>query len=201
MENKDDKKIKKEDSVKKEKQVFKGTKKNFRKGKKQREKPEFEQQLVDLARVTRITKAGKQLTFRALVVLGDKKGKVGFAVEKGSDVSIAVSKAVARAKKSIINVEMVKGTIPHEVREKFKGAQVMIKPAPQGAGVKAGGAVRTVLDLAGVSNVVAKILGSANKINNVRCVYQALKSLRKPQKIKKTKELKNEKIKKHKDKE
>ncbi len=180
MENKENKKVKKEVPVKKEKQAVKSTKKNFRKGRKQREKPEFEQQLVDLARVTRITKAGKQLAFRALVVLGDKKGRVGFAVEKGKDVTIAVSKAVAQAKKTMINVKMVKGTIPHEVRMKFKGAQVMIKPAPQGTGVKAGGAVRTVLDLAGVSNVVAKILGSANKINNVRCVYQALKSLRDP---------------------
>ena len=167
--------------------------KSFRKGRKEREKSEFEQKLVDLSRVNRVTKAGKQLAFRALVVLGDKKGRVGFGVEKGADVTIAVSKAVGQAKKSIIKINMVDGTIPHEVRKKFKAAHVMIKPAPKGTGVRAGGALQVILDLAGIENVVGKIMGSANKINNVRCAYNALASLKVPRNKKKV-EMKKQEI-------
>lgn len=155
---------------------------SFRKGRKEREKPEFEQKLVDLSRVNRVTKAGKQLAFRALVVLGDKKGRVGFGVSKGADVTIAVSKAVDQAKKTIITVNMVDGTVPHEIRHKFKAARVMIKPAPKGTGVRAGGALQTILDLAGIENVVGKIMGSPNKINNIRCAYEALANLKAPKK-------------------
>ncbi len=152
---------------------------NNRRPEKQREKPEFEQKMVDLARVTRVTKGGKQLSFRALVVIGDKKGRVSYGVGKGKDVTIAVTKAVEKAKKRLINVSLTKfGTIPFEIRTKFKSAKIMLKPAPVGTGVKAGGPVRIVLDLAGIENIVGKMIGkSANKINYVVSTYNALKSL------------------------
>ena len=165
-----------------------------------REKPEFEQKLVDLARVTRVTKGGKQMSFRALVVLGDKKGRVSYGVAKGKDVTIAVTKAVEQGKKRMITLKLNKGTISHEIRHKFKGSRVMLKPAPEGTGVKAGGALRTVFDMAGIENIVGKIMGSPNKINNVKCVYEALKLLKEPKFIKKEKNNKVEKKEKVKEK-
>jgi len=158
-----------------------------------KEKPEFEQKLVDLARVTRVTRGGKRLSFRALVVIGDKKGKVSYGVAKGKDVTIAVAKAVEQAKKRMIKISLTKnGSFPYEVRIKFKSAYILLKPAPSGTGVKAGGPVRIVLDLAGVENVVAKMMGkSANKINYVMATYQALKELPKLKTEKKDNEKEN----------
>ncbi|MFH1610819.1 MAG: 30S ribosomal protein S5 [Patescibacteria group bacterium] len=152
---------------------------NKKKFDKPREKPEFDQKMVDLARVTRVTKGGKQLSFRALVVIGDKNGRVSYGVGKGKDVTIAVTKAVEKAKKRLITISLNKfGTIPFEIRTKFKSAKIMLKPAPVGTGVKAGGPVRIVLDLAGIENIVGKMVGkSANKINYVVSTYNALKSL------------------------
>lgn len=141
--------------------------------------PEFEQKLVDLARVTRVMAGGKRLRFRACIVIGNRKGQVGFAVAKGADVTIAVDKAARKARKKLISANLIKGTIPHEVRVKFKAAQIILKPAPQGTGVISGGAVRSVLELVGVQNVVSKILGSNNKINNVAATFLALGRLRK----------------------
>jgi len=143
-----------------------------------REKPEFEQKMVDLARVTRVTKGGKQMNFRALMVIGDKKGKVGYGVAKGKDVTLAISKAVEQAKKKLEKITLHNGTIPHRIEEKYKAARILLKPAPKGTGIIAGGAVRAVLDLAGVSNVVAKILGTNNKINNVKASIEALRMLK-----------------------
>lgn len=154
-----------------------------------REAPEFEQKLVDLARVTRVTRGGKQLSFRALIVLGDKKSKVSYGLAKGKDVTIAVSKAVDQAKKRMIVLSLNKGTISHEIRHKFGAARVMLKPAPTGTGVKAGGAVRTMLDLGGIENIVGKIMGSNNKINNIKCTFEALKLLKKPRNVKKEKKI------------
>lgn len=163
-------------------------KRKILKGKfKEVEKPEFEQKLVDLSRVTRVTRGGKQLSFRALVVLGDRKGQVSYGLSKGKDVTIAVSKAVDQAKKRMIKLSLAKGTISHEVRHKYKAARILLKPAPQGTGVKAGGAMRIVLDLAGIENVVGKIMGTNNKINNVKCTYEALTLLKKPRISKKEK--------------
>lgn len=144
-----------------------------------REKPEFDQQIVDLARVTRVTKGGKQLNFRATVVIGDRKGRVAFGVDKGADVQIAVEKAVNQAKKNFITVPLIKGTVPHMVCSKFKAAKIMIKPAPVGSGIIAGGAMRIVLDLAGVPNASAKMVGrTKNKISNVKAVFAALQSFK-----------------------
>ncbi len=148
-----------------------------------KERPEFDQTIVDLARVTRVTKGGKQLSFRALVVIGDRKGRVGYGMQKGGDVQIAVDKAVQQAKKHIITVPFDNGTIPHRVEAKFKSGKVMIKPAPQGSGIIAGSAIRTVLEFAGVPNASAKMLGkSNNKVSNVKATFEALQSF-KPQAV------------------
>lgn len=138
---------------------------------------EFEQKIIDLARVTRVMAGGKRMRFRACVVIGDRKGRVGYAVAKGADVSLAVSKAVNRANKNLLKIALHKETIPHEVDIKFKAARLLLKPAPPGTGIKAGGAVRSVLELVGIPNVVAKIKGSNNKINNVKATFLALRSL------------------------
>lgn len=142
------------------------------------EKKEFEQTVVEIARVTRVVAGGKRMRFRACVVLGDKKGQVGMAVKKGADVSEAVNKAVATAKKHLMRVSIVKGTIPHEVMAKFKASCVLLKPARPGTGVIAGGPVRAVVVAAGISDIVSKMLGSSSKINNINAVFAALKKLR-----------------------
>ncbi|MBN1778974.1 MAG: 30S ribosomal protein S5 [Candidatus Buchananbacteria bacterium] len=140
---------------------------------------EYDQAIIDIARVTRVMAGGKRMRFRACVIVGNRRGKIGTAVAKGQDVSLAVNKAVTKAKKNVISVPIVNETIPHAVQAKFKAAKIILKPAPKGSGVIAGGAVRTVLDLAGISNVVAKILGSKNKINNVQVTLNALQGLKK----------------------
>ncbi|MCG2694159.1 30S ribosomal protein S5 [Candidatus Parcubacteria bacterium] len=153
-------------------------KQNFRK-RPPREEKEFDQKLVDLARVTRVTKGGKQMSFRATIVIGDRKGRVGFGIGKSSDVSTAISKAAKEAKKTLILIPLKDETIPHEVYSKFGAGKVMLKPATKGKGVKVGGAMRVVFELAGVPNVTGKILGSKNKINTLYATFEALKQLRK----------------------
>ncbi len=143
-----------------------------------REEKEFDERVVELARVTRVTKGGKRMRFRATVLIGDHKGRVGYGIGKGADVALSVGKATRAARKKMITVPLVKNTIPYEVREKFGAAEILIKPAPEGTGIKAGGAMRAVLELAGVPNVVGKQLGGANKINNVKATMEALRRLR-----------------------
>lgn len=143
-----------------------------------KEKDEFDQKLIDIARVTRVMAGGKRMSFRACVVIGDKKGRVAMGLRKGADVSVAINKAVNAAKKKIIKVNIINDTIPGEIREKFGAAVVMLKSAPKGTGVIAGGAVRSVLELAGVKNVVSKMLGSHNKINNVHATINALEKVK-----------------------
>jgi len=135
---------------------------------------EFEQKIVDLARVTRVMAGGKRMRFRACVVIGNGEGKVGYGVAKGADVSISINKSVTQAKKRIMKVKIIDDTIPHEIKVKFKAARLMLKPAPAGTGVIAGGAVRTVMELAGIKNIVTKMIGSKNKINNVKATFLAL---------------------------
>lgn len=144
-----------------------------------RVKDEFQTKLLDLARVTRVTGGGKRLRFRAVVVAGDKKGKIGIGIDKGRDVSQAVEKATRAAKKNLVNVVIVDGTIPHEVEAKSGPARILLKPQKKGRGLVAGGAVRTICDLAGIKNVSSKILsGSKNKLNNARATMEALKKLK-----------------------
>ena len=154
----------------------KKTNKNFKRDKKEQE---FEQKIVDLARVTRVMAGGKRMKFRATVVLGDKKSRVGIGTGKGADVSVAISKAVNVATKNIIQTPIVRGTIPCEIKKKFGAAVIFLRPAKLGTGVIAGSSVRTVLELSGLQNVVGKIYGSKNKINNVKATIAALKDLEK----------------------
>lgn len=143
-----------------------------------REKSEFDQQIVDIARVTRVMAGGKRMRFRACVVIGDKKGRVAMGLAKGADVTLAVQKAAKQAEKDLFKVNVISGSIPHEVRAKFGAARVLLKPAPLGTGIISGGAARVVLELAGIENIVSKILGANNKINNVRATIKALKMLK-----------------------
>lgn len=147
------------------------------KGQKRPER-EFDQRLIDLARVTRVMAGGKRMRFRACVALGDHKGRCGIGLAKGADVTIAINKAVNQAKKKMITVPIVNETIPHRLYLKKGAAKLLLKPAPKGTGVKAGGAIRVVLELAGVPNITGKILGTNNKVNNVKALIQALASFK-----------------------
>lgn len=149
---------------------------------------DYEEKNLEIARVTRVTKGGKRMRFRALTVIGNRKGRVGFGLAKGVDVAAATSKATTQARKALLTVPLEHETIPHAVEAKFAAARVLLKPAPAGTGIKAGGAVRIVLELAGVPNVVSKILGSKNKTNNVKATFIALKKLRSKVKPTKTEE-------------
>ncbi|HNX10871.1 MAG TPA: 30S ribosomal protein S5 [bacterium] len=135
--------------------------------------------MLDIARVTRVMQGGKRMSFRACIALGDKNGNIGIGLGKGADVTLAVNKAVNQAKKNMVHVNLINDTIPHEVRKTMGASWIVFKPAKQGSGVKAGGVVRIILELAGVKNVTSKILGGGNKINNARCTVAALKSLKK----------------------
>lgn len=134
--------------------------------------------IIDLARVTRVMAGGKRMRFRACVVVGDKKGRIGMAVMKGADVQFAVAKATEKAKRHMITVPTINGTIPHRIQVKFGSAIVLLKSAKQGTGVIAGGPVRVMMELAGVTNIVSKMMGSGNKINNVSAVMEAFQSLK-----------------------
>jgi small subunit ribosomal protein S5 len=166
---------------------------------------EFEEKVVQIDRVTRVVKGGRRLRFRATLVVGDKKGRVGVGVEKGADVITAIEKATTKAKKNLKTIPLSGTTIPHEITAEFAGAKVFLKPARKGTGVIAGGAVRAVLEAAGVKDILSKIQGSSSKLNNVYATLKALTSLieiekkeeAKPEKIAKPvkKEVKNETVK------
>lgn len=142
-------------------------------------KEEFESKLLDLARVTRVTAGGKHFRFRALMIVGDKKGKVGVGVAKGLDVAQAIQKATRVAKKNLIEIPIIDGTILHEVSAKYGAARVLLKPQRKGRGLVAGGTVRAICELGGIENISSKILGgTTNKINNARATIKALQSLK-----------------------
>lgn len=151
-------------------------------------KEEFDQRILDVARVTRVMKGGKRMSFRVCIAIGDRKGRVAVALGKGADVASAVNKAVNKAKKNIVEVPIYNDTIPHQMNAKLGAAKIVLKPAAKGRGAIAGGVVRVVLDLAGVKNVSSKILGTSNKVNNAKCVVKALSEL-------KRKEVKNNNVK------
>ena len=145
-----------------------------------REKPEFDQKLLNLARVTRVVKGGRRFRFRATLVIGNRKGKVGVGVAKGSDVSDAIKKAYNDAKKNMITVALAEGTVSHDVSAKLGSAKVLLKPASLGRGIIAGGAVRAVVDLLGVKDIVSKSLGASNPLNVARVTIKALQMLKTP---------------------
>jgi len=150
--------------------------KNFR-GKK--EKPEYDQKLLDLARVTRVVKGGRRFRFRATLVIGNRKGKVGVGVGKSGDVSEAIKKAFNDAKKNMITVLMKKNSIMHDINFKMGSAKIILKPVTSGRGIIAGGAMRAVVDLSGIKDIVCKSLGTSNKLSVARATIKALDSLNK----------------------
>ncbi len=141
------------------------------------EEKQFDERVVHIDRVARVVKGGRRFRFRALVVVGDHKGRVGIGTAKGADVTAAVAKAVEVAKKNFITISLYKGTLPHEAEAKVGGAKILLKPAAPGTGLIAGGVVRTVLEVGGVSNVLSKSLGSSNKINTAYATISALTSI------------------------
>ncbi len=138
---------------------------------------EFEETVVDIRRISKKTKGGNTIRFSALVVIGDKKGKVGVGLSKASDVSSAIRKSIESAKRRMIKVPLRGTTLPYSVEEKFSAARIMLKPAPPGSGIIAGGPIRVVLESAGVRDAVGKILGTSNKISNVYACLKALKTI------------------------
>lgn len=157
-----------------------GGRRGRRGGRQERVRPEFDQKIVSIRRVTRVMAGGRRFSFSVSMVIGDKKGRVGVGIGKAGDTQLAIEKAVRNAKKNMITVVMNKdGHIPHDVHTKYASSEVMIIPAP-GRGLVAGSSVRTVLELAGVKDVTAKIFSrSKNKLNNARAAVEALKQLKK----------------------
>lgn len=141
------------------------------------EPKEFDERVVHIDRVARVVKGGRRFRFRALVVVGDHKGKVGIGLAKGADVTAAVSKATEVAKKHMVKINLYKGTLPHEADAKVSGARILVMPAAPGTGLIAGGVVRTILEVTGVNNALSKSLGSSNKANIAYATIAALESL------------------------
>ena len=139
---------------------------------------ELKDRLVAINRVTKVTKGGRTFTFAAIVVVGDGKGVIGFGLGKAGEVTAAISKGTESAKKNLVKVPVLNGTIPHDIEVKFDGARVLLKPAAAGTGMKAGGAMRAVLESAGVSDVIAKSKGSSNPHNLVKATISALSEMR-----------------------
>ena len=144
------------------------------------EKPQSEwtERVVQISRVTKVVKGGKKLSFRAIVIVGNQKGQVGIGCAKASEVIIAIQKAIADGRKNVINVPIFKTTIPHPITGKSGAGAVMLRPASEGTGIIAGGAVRSVLELAGIENILSKSLGSKSPLNAANATIEALKALR-----------------------
>lgn len=139
------------------------------------EEKQFDERMVNIDRVARVVKGGRRFRFRALVVVGDHKGQVGVGTSKGTDVTMAMTKATEVAKKNMVKINLFNDTIPHESQAKVAGAKILVKPASPGTGLIAGGVVRVVLEVAGVKNALSKSLGSSNKINIAYATVEALK--------------------------
>lgn len=142
------------------------------------EEKKFEEKVLQIYRVSKKTPGGNYISFSALVAVGDKKGRVGIGLGRALEVPPAIRKAINKAKKNLITVPLYNSTLPHEVFIKYKAAKVLLKPAPAGTGLKVGSVARTILDLAGVENASAKIIGSRNKTVNAYAVLEGLRSLR-----------------------
>jgi len=141
---------------------------------------EFEERIIQIKRVSKKTKGGNKIGFTALVVIGDRKGRVGTALGKATNVSSAIQKGLSKAKENVVTIDIPGNTIPHEITKKFKSSKILLKPAPKGSGMIAGGTVRDVIELVGIKDISAKMLGSKNKQANVMCTIKALTSLRIP---------------------
>ncbi|MBR1732482.1 MAG: 30S ribosomal protein S5 [Alloprevotella sp.] len=139
---------------------------------------ELKDRLVAINRTPKVTKGGRTFTFAAIVVVGDGKGVLGYGLGKAGEVTTAIAKGVEAAKKNLVQVSVLKGTVPHEVVARYGGAEVMIRPASEGTGVVAGGAMRAVLESAGIKDVLAKSKGSSNPHNLVKATIEALRNIR-----------------------
>ena len=155
---------------------------------------ELKERLVAINRVTKVTKGGRTFTLAAMVVVGDENGIIGYGLGKAGEVSVAIQKATEAAKKNLIKVPVHKGTIPHDQSAKFGGARVMLKPASEGTGVVAGGAMRAVLESVGVTDVLAKSKGSSNPHNLVKATIEALSEMRDPLEVAKIRGISVEKV-------
>ena len=160
-----------------------GERRGGRGGFHQEQKDLYEERVVDINRVSRTEKGGKHMRFDALVVIGDQKGKYGFALRKSGEVPDAIKKALAAARKNMQSIRLVKGTIAHEVIGTYATTRVVLKPAPAGTGIVAGGSVRAVVELAGIKNIVAKVYGSRTPINVIRATDAGLQSLKEYDKV------------------
>lgn len=139
---------------------------------------EFDERILQIRRVSKKTKGGNTIGFTALAVIGDKNGRVGVGYGKAPNVADAISKAITAAKKAIVTIKISGNTIAHNVTSKFKSAKVFLKPAPKGTGIIAGGSIRTVVELAGIKDISAKMIGASNKMCNIKCTLEALKKLK-----------------------
>jgi len=144
-----------------------------------KEVKEFDEEVVQIDRVTRVVKGGRRLRFRATVVIGNRKGKIGIGIGKSTEVAGAIQKAIAKAKKSLIIVPIFRDTIPHDIKVKFKASRILMMPAGEGTGIIAGGAVRKMVELAGIKNILSKSFGTNNRVSNTQATYKALGLLRK----------------------
>jgi len=149
-----------------------------KKGFQKREPKEFEEEVIQIDRVTRVVKGGRKLRFRATVVIGNKNGKVGVGIGKSVEVTGAIQKAIAKAKKEMMMIKLDDNTIPHETKIKYKAARILLMPAVPGTGLIAGGTIRKVLELAGVKDILSKCYGTTNKVNNTKATFKALSELR-----------------------
>jgi small subunit ribosomal protein S5 len=150
------------------------------------DRPQYEQRVVDINRVAKVQQGGRRFSFTALVVMGDRNGRVGVGYGKAKEVAMAIQKAEEYAKRTMFTVPMIGSTLPHEIIGEAGAARVMLKPAAPGSGVIAGGAVRAVLECAGIQDCLAKILGTSNKINVVHATMAGLKGLRRPEEVART---------------
>jgi len=149
-----------------------------KKGRAPKEVKEFEEEVIQIDRVTRVVKGGRRLRFRATVVVGNRKGKVGIGIGKSTEVQGAIQKAITQAKKAMIVVPIVGQTIPHRIKMKYKSAKLLIMPACPGTGIIAGGPLRKVVELAGIKDILSKSLGCNNRVTNTQAAYIALSKLR-----------------------
>lgn len=173
---------------------FKKERRQDRRDRKPQKDSEFDKVLVSVRRVTKVVKGGRTMRFSALVVVGDRKGRVGIGTGKAKEVPAAIDKATMQAKANLLNINIVNGTIPHDTIGKYGTSKVLMLPAKEGTGIIAGGSARAVIELAGIKDIVTKIHGSTNKINCVRATLRGLASLRTKEEVAKARGKKPEEI-------